>query len=604
VLQWLHAWSAWLLKGPAALLQLMMLLLVAFGAAAFVPEDQMTFVLVLVGGVAALALAAAVPVVWVRRDSTVVRLRAVVPWISAGVACAGIAVAAAVRYDYGMEIYFCAAGLLAVVTGALLVKRYSATVRGVRLVGYVALLSLAVLLAVNAVQTRQGMWAPYEWMLTAALNAGEYLLAALLFVWAVLALVQIAALLLGFALASKGEPAVAASLATARFAMAVSTALFTLLSLLLWSVIAYVAGLTLEDFLFMPVLFDRAYGSAANFFDAQVTDVGTLFTPLMGLVGVIGVMALVALAPSLREEISPGADAQSASWTARLGAWWTGARRALGYLFGGLVPLLAIVGALAYLLFIEQKLFGIEGALNWLGDSHGDVLVMVGRWLAGGAVTITALGARFTNTFGKLRIALDAALDVDNYFQDPADRLPPRARIFSRYASLLAEVCKRGYTRVVIVAHSQGTVISADLLRYLGATRRLDEITVRTPLSLVTVGSPLRDLYATMFPLLYRWMGPQPASFAESRPAPAEIHLTQWVNAYRAGDYVGRSIWSAPGEAATFRVASVSAGGEVLASSDGHRTEFCIGAGAHTHYFNNDAVALAGAIDTLVGGER
>ena len=285
-------------------------------------------------------------------------------------------------------------------------------------------------------------------------------------------MVQIAALLLGFFLASRGEPAVAASLATARIGMVVSTALFTILSLVLWSVISYVAGLTLEHFLFMPVLFTRAYRSAAIFFDSQVTDVGTLFTPLMGLVGVIGGIALVTLAPSLREEVAPGADAQSASWTLRLGRWWTGGRRCLGYVFGGIVPLLAIAGAVVYLLFVEQKLFGVEHALDWLGE-HGDVFVTVGQWLAGGAVTITALGARFTETFGKLRVALDAALDVDNYFQDPANQLPPRARIFSRYASLLADVCKRGYSRVVIVSHSQGTVISADLLRYLVVTRRL-----------------------------------------------------------------------------------------------------------------------------------
>ncbi len=604
VLQWLHAWSAWLLKGPAALVQLMMLLLVGFGAAAFVPEEQMMFALALVSGVAALALGASIPVVCVRRDGVAARLRAVVPWVFGSLVCAGIAVAAVVRYDYGMEIYFCSAGLLAVVTGAMLLKRYSETVRGVRLVGYFALLALVVLLAIIGVNTREGMSGPYEWMLTAALNAGECLLAALLSVWAVLAVVQVAALLLGFALASKGEPAVAASLATARIGMVVSTALFTLLSLVLWSVIAYVAGLTIEDLLFTPVLFGSLYVSAANFFDSQVTDVGKLFTPLMGLVGVIGAMALIALAPSLREELSPGVDAQSASWTARLGAWWTGGRRALGYIFGGLVPLLAIIGALVYLLFIEQKLFGIESALNWFGESHGEVLVKVGRWLAGGAVTITALGARFTETFGKLRVALDAALDVDNYFHDPANRLPPRARIFSRYASLLAEICKRGYTRVVIVSHSQGTVISADLLRYLGVTRRLDEFAGQTPLSLVTVGSPLRDLYAAMFPFLYRWMGPQPASFADSAPEPSEVHVGQWVNAYRAGDYVGRSIWTSPDETAMFRVATVSADGEVLASTNGHRTEFCLGAGAHTHYFNNDAIALAVAIDALVGGEQ
>jgi len=53
-----------------------------------------------------------------------------------------------------------------------------------------------------------------------------------------------------------------------------------------------------------------------------------------------------------------------------------------------------------------------------------------------------------------------------------------------------------------------------------------------------------------------------------------------------------------------FRVATVSADGEVLATNEGGRTEFCLGAGAHTHYFSNDAVALAVEIDRLVNAGR
>ena len=74
-------------------------------------------------------------------------------------------------------------------------------------------------------------------MLTAALNAGECLLAALLSVWAVLAVVQVRRCCSVLRWPRKAPP-VAASLATARIGMVVSTALFTLLSLVLWSVIA------------------------------------------------------------------------------------------------------------------------------------------------------------------------------------------------------------------------------------------------------------------------------------------------------------------------------------------------------------------------------
>jgi len=62
-----------------------------------------------------------------------------------------------------------------------------------------------------------------------------------------------------------------------------------------------------------------------------------------------------------------------------------------------------------------------------------------------------------------------------------------------------------------------------------------------------------------------------------------------------------RAIWTAPGEPAMLRVARVADDGNVEAWREGGRTEFCLGAGAHTHYFSNDAIALAVAIDRLVG---
>jgi hypothetical protein len=249
----------------------------------------------------------------------------------------------------------------------------------------------------------------------------------------------------------------------------------------------------------------------------------------------------------------------------------------------------------------------VAGAFaHWLAGSleyfQGETLVAAGKWLAGGALTIAALGSRFTQTFGRLRVAIDAVLDIDNYFGDPPNRQPPRARIFSRFASLLAYLRDGGYKRIVIVSHSQGTVISAELLRYLHVQRRLPGIVGTIPVSLVTVGSPLRDLYAERFPLLYGWMGSNEAGFATAGPAAADLGATEWVNACRSGDYVGRFIWTPPGDAARFHIAAVGADGRVEAQRAGDRTEFCLGAGGHTHYFSNDAVALTVEIDRLIAG--
>ena len=90
---------------------------------------------------------------------------------------------------------------------------------------------------------------------------------------------------------------------------------------------------------------------------------------------------------------------------------------------------------------------------------------------------------------------------------------------------------------------------------------------------------------------------------------PVDTVTRQWQSlnaraqdAYRAGDYVGRSIWTAQTEPTMLRVATVTGDALVAVQQDRGRTEFCLGAGAHTHYFDNDAIALAIAIDGLVQG--
>ncbi len=284
--------------------------------------------------------------------------------------------------------------------------------------------------------------------------------------------------------------------------------------------------------------------------------------------------------------------------------------RRLGKTFTVLVPLGAIAGGALYLAFVLQQFAfnaDVAGDLaQWLAGFlayfEGETLVAAGKWLAGGAVTIVALGARFKETLGRLRVALDAVLDIDNYFGDPRNGQPPRARIYSRYASLLAYLRDAGHARIVIVSHSQGTVISADILRYLHVQRRLPDFVGAIPVSLITVGSPLRDLYAERFPLLYGWMGTNAAGFAAAAPSAAELGATEWVNACRSGDYVGRFIWTPPDDVTRFRIAVTGPDGKVEARRAGDRTEFCLGAGAHTHYFSNDAVALAVEIDRLITG--
>jgi hypothetical protein len=617
VLQRLHAWSAWFMKAPAALVQLSMLLLIVFGAMAFVPIEQQGQLLAGLFGVGAIALAALAALAWLRGTSPMARWTKLLLLLTAAVASLALAIVALRDETWTAVIYFGASTLTVALLGAYLIERYARVTQGVRVLGHLLVASTMIALCIEARRLLPFVTTQIEWMLTAALHVGEWLLAAVLLVWALFVVVQSAALLLGLWLGRAGDGRVRASLHTARLALVVSTALFAVLSLVLWSVVVYVAGLALNDLYYEPAVFGSGYRSATIFLEGRVQSLGGFFTPLVVAFTLLGAAAFLVLAPSLLEELSPSAnvDAQgprpgATVWSERLGTWLSSGMRWLGRTFTALVPLGAIAGGALYLGFVFQQFAftsGLGGALanwlaGWLEYFQGETLVAAGKWLAGGALTIAALGSRFTQTVGRLRIAIDAVLDIDNYFGDPPNRQPPRARIYSRFASLLIYLRDAGYARIVIVSHSQGTVISADLLRYLHVQRRMPDIAGDLPISLITVGSPLRDLYVERFPLLYRWMGSNAAGFATAAPNASDIGAVEWVNACRSGDYVGRFLWTPPGDKQRFRIAIVDPDGRVEASRAGDRTEFCLGAGAHTHYFGNDAVALAVEIDRLIAG--
>ena len=616
-LQWLHAWLAWLMKAPAAIFQLSMLLLVVFGAAAFVPIEQQGLLLAVLFGVGAIALAALAVLAWLRATAPVARWLKLLLLLVAAVASLAAAIVS-LREEVRIEfIYFGAIALAVALLGAYLVERYARVANGVRVFGHLLIAATVIALCVEARGLLHSVTTQWEWMLTAAFHVGEWLFAAVLLVWAVFVLVQMVALLLGLWLGRAGDGRIRASLHTARLILVVSTALFAVVSLVLWSVVSYVAGHALNDLLYQPLIFGAGYRSATFFLEDRMHSLGGFFTPLVFAFTLLGAAGMLVLVPSLLEELSPSTNVDARGlrpgatvWSQRLGGWLGGGTRWLGKTFTALVPFGAIAGGALYLAFVFQQFAFSAGVADgfahwlagWLDHFQGESLVAAGKWLAGGALTIAALGTRFTQTFGRLRVALDAVLDIDNYFGDPRNRQPPRARIYSRFASLLAYLRERGYVRIVIVSHSQGTVISADLLRYLHVEERLPDVVGDVPISLITLGSPLRDLYVERFPLLYRWMGSNAAGFATAAPNAADIGATEWVNACRSGDYVGRFLWTAPHDKERFRVAVVRTDGKVDAERAGDRTEFCLGAGGHTHYFSNDAVALAVEIDRLIAG--
>jgi hypothetical protein len=231
-------------------------------------------------------------------------------------------------------------------------------------------------------------------------------------------------------------------------------------------------------------------------------------------------------------------------------------------------------------------------------------------------------------------------LDVDNWLREHPRDKNPKARICGRYVSLLRYVANwksvdhpDGYDKIVIIAHSQGTVISADLLRFLNSEgdggRRWIELdpqleniqNMSRPISLFTMGCPLRQLYGRRFPYLYGWASHEidqampkwagnDLQFGRATPPlfpgpdPERLGVSLWVNAFRSGDYVGRHLWRT--DACDYlwqpdRVGfPVTKPAETVSTDGKMRIEFCIGSGAHTHYWDITAPMIAEEADRLI----
>jgi hypothetical protein len=174
----------------------------------------------------------------------------------------------------------------------------------------------------------------------------------------------------------------------------------------------------------------------------------------------------------------------------------------------------------------------------------------------------------------------------------------------------LRHLATQNYDGILIVAHSQGSVISADVLRFLqreaelGLAKRdpalgkLVKSENPLPISLFTMGAPIHQLYSFSFPHLYHWGAHYDEPMAKrlsDRPKPQELGVYQWFNTYGSGDYVGRYIWGhsdnmyAPGPHQKFPSKHQSC------------YEFCLSEGAHTHYWDGTRYQLAQTIQHMIG---
>jgi hypothetical protein len=432
-----------------------------------------------------------------------------------------------------------------------------------------------------------------EVVVRSGLAVGEAIFAILFAAWIALAVAQFAVAWTGFRLKAAGAPGTAGAVDTGRIGIMFSTGLFALLTLVLWAALVRFASPSLAGIAYTPWIpwpFTVSDATAVALIEGMLTASASTFTFLVvSLTLLVGAFTLT-LAPSLAWEIAkPAADRHAGA----LGEWLSRGYERTGAVIGGIF----VTGQIVLLLYLASVLH--PDWLDAFSAASRSVIDSVGGLVAGSAVTLVALGSRFARTLGKLRVVLDVALDVDNHFREHPREANPRSRIFARYASLLREIVASGrYDGIVLVSHSQGTVITSDLLRYLGATGsdRLAGFTGTVPVYLFTCGSPLRQLYERSFPQLYRWVEAIEHAPGARGPDPASLGVRHWVNAYCSGDYVGRALWRGEAAAQVF-----SPGDTIEGRTPGaHWREVCVGAGAHTHYFDPDAERVGAEIDRLI----
>ncbi len=164
-------------------------------------------------------------------------------------------------------------------------------------------------------------------------------------------------------------------------------------------------------------------------------------------------------------------------------------------------------------------------------------------------------------------LALDLANDVITYVRGNADlrrwrqvrppeESPKRGilvseRIRRRFNAVASHLLQsEGVNQLVIVAHSQGTVVAIDELCRSSGPQDLDRI----PLTLVTMGSPVTHLYQYYDPVGY-------PSWPASRWDAFFRHVNRWLNLYRIDDFVGTRIDPPSAWTGEFKQQAVGAGG-------------------------------------------
>ena len=471
---------------------------------------------------------------------------------------------------------------------------------------------------------------PRRAVYTAGVRTFELLFFLVTIAWLLLfALIWLESILLGAAFLGNG-PRGRQAVGTVLISILHPTALVRVLTLAGWGCVWFSLTrlkMVPTDIPYDPWIFPLPKAESMRSFGKHLLDFsGTAaFTPALLFVAVALVLSAWGLFPVVWAEVYPPRG-QDRNTSDALGGWLTNGYYCLFY--GGTlcmflaVPVLFPIGYAIRLAQFRDTLAQypvLQQLLAWSQPGGYDLLSYMSLVLSSMILGVFSLRGPLRQLGLGFHSAVRVALDVDNYMREfPYDRTP-RARIFARYASLLRYLCKwrdpvdgRGYGALILVTHSQGSVITADLLRFLRRQVPRDPALAdlaHIPVYLLTVGSPLRQLYGWRFPDLYRWAFHSDTSSPpldwqiphDQEPVPSELGVALWVNAYRSGDYVGRYLWRPSGCAYLWEPNRCSAGYD-KGGNNLVRVEMCIGAGAHTHYFDETAPETGRSLDELVEG--
>jgi hypothetical protein len=175
-----------------------------------------------------------------------------------------------------------------------------------------------------------------------------------------------------------------------------------------------------------------------------------------------------------------------------------------------------------------------------LGDRVSPVTTFGTLVLGGFALTLLLLGRQAYRN-AQLRRTIGILWDLATFWPRASHPLAPPCYCERALPDLICRIraaAPTGDRRVVLSAHSQGTVIAAALVLQL-------EDQERERIRLVTYGSPLRRLYAGAFPV---WFGPATlamigrllspgATIAD--PGDGSPSVWRWRNLYRRSDPIG-----------------------------------------------------------------